>query len=234
LADETARELSEAYERGAVLSFYFAEQLKGTEDSGFDIAGSFRDFILSLDPTKEANRLAQFAEARNRAVAAREKRRREAASTLIPPVEWSPREKVLKERLEQIEQVIRAKDYEKADEQLSALQTEYTGDPRILYARGRVASLLAELAFDESVRDDRLQRAAAHYRFAIQNSTADTDPILRLRAHVALGRILEFNEQAQAALAEYEAALKIGKLDEQAYSEALTAKQRLAAAKKPQ
>ncbi|HEV8158712.1 MAG TPA: hypothetical protein VGP58_06760, partial [Pyrinomonadaceae bacterium] len=61
LSDETALQLSEAYERGAVLSFYFADQLKGLEDSGFDIAGSLREIILSLDTTKETNRLAQFA-----------------------------------------------------------------------------------------------------------------------------------------------------------------------------
>lgn len=236
LADETAFELAEAYERGAVLSFYFAEQLKGTEDSGFDVAGSFRDFILSLDASKEANRLAQFAEARGRAAGRREKRRREAgaqtaATSVVTNAELAPREKLLKERLEQIEQIIKAKDYEKADAQLSELMSEYQGDPRIFYARGRVASLSAELAFDEAVRDERLGRAKTHYRFAIDNSNADTDPILRLRAHVALARILEFNEQSADALREYEAALKIGELDKQAYNEALAAKQRLT--KKP-
>jgi len=70
-ADETALQLSEAYEKGAVLSFYFADQLKGLEDSGFDIAGSLRDIILSLDTTKEIARLTQFADARKRALADR-------------------------------------------------------------------------------------------------------------------------------------------------------------------
>lgn len=230
LADETALELSEAYERGAVLSFYFAEQLKGMEDSGFDVAGAFRDYILSLDTTKEANRLAQSAEARRRATAAREERRKKA-STQVVTTALSPREKALKQKLEEIEQVIQAKDYEKAEEQLSELMKEYEGDARIFYARGRVASLSAELAFDEAVRDERLGRAAANYRNAILQSNADTEPLLRLRAHVALGRILEFNEQTEAALKEYEAAVKIGDIDAQAYNEALAAKQRLT--KKP-
>lgn len=232
LADETALELSEAYERGAVLSFYFAEQLKGTEDSGFDVAGSFRDFILSLEPSKETNRLAQFADARKRATAARaERRKRASTQTTVTTAELSPREKLLKQKLEQIELVIKAKDYEKADEQLSELLKENEGDPRILYARGRVASLSAELAFDESVRDERLGRAAAHYRLAIGHSNAETDQVLKQRAHVALGRILEFNEQSEAALEEYEAAIKIGGIDAQAYNEATAAKQRLT--KKP-
>jgi hypothetical protein len=230
LADETALELSEAYERGAVLSFYFAEQLKGMEDAGFDVAGSFRDFILSLDASKETNRLAQFAEARKRAAAAREERRKKP-STQTVTAELTPREKALKQKLEQIETVIKAKDYEKAEEQLSELMKEYEGDARIFYARGRVASLSAELAFDEAVRDERLGRAAANYRNAILQSSTETDPLLQQRSHVALGRILEFNEQADAALKEYEAALKIGEVDAQAYNEALAAKQRLT--KKP-
>ncbi|KAK0039317.1 hypothetical protein Bpfe_031249 [Biomphalaria pfeifferi] len=70
-ADETALQLSEAYESGAVLAFYFADQLKGLEDSGFDVASSMRDMILSLDTTKETNRLEQSAEARKRAAANR-------------------------------------------------------------------------------------------------------------------------------------------------------------------
>ncbi|HLL99845.1 MAG TPA: hypothetical protein VK400_02215, partial [Pyrinomonadaceae bacterium] len=232
LADETALELSEAYERGAVLSFYFADQLRGTEDSGFDVAGSFRDFILSLDPAKEANRLAQFAEARRRAVAAREERRRKAAAQRqITTAELTPREKVLKQKLEQIELVIMAKDYEKADEQLSELMKEYEGDARVFYARGRVASLSAgEQTFDESLRDERLGRAATHYRMAIMRST-EADRVLKQRAHVALARILEFNEQMEAALAEYEAAIGIGNIDAPSYKEAVAAKQRLA--KKP-
>ncbi|MCA1632581.1 MAG: hypothetical protein LC802_02410 [Acidobacteria bacterium] len=38
IADESVARLAEAYERGAVLSFHFAEQLRGLEGSGFDIA----------------------------------------------------------------------------------------------------------------------------------------------------------------------------------------------------
>jgi hypothetical protein len=232
LADDTALELSEAYERGAILAFYFADQLKGTEDSGFDVAGSFRDFILSMDAAKETNRLAQFADARKRATASREERRRKGSTqTVTISAELTPREKVLKEKLAQIETIIKAKDYEKAEEQLSELMKEYEGDARVFYARGRVASLSAEQAFDESLRDERLGRAAANYRNAILQSNADTDPLLKLRSHVALGRILEFNEQTEAALKEYEAAIKLGNIDAQAYNEALAAKQRLT--KKP-
>ncbi|MBK9767723.1 MAG: hypothetical protein IPP63_12270 [Chloracidobacterium sp.] len=76
LADETALMLSDAYERGAVMSFYFAEQLKGTENSGFDIASSLREMIATFDASKEMDRLARNADAKQRALAAREARRK--------------------------------------------------------------------------------------------------------------------------------------------------------------
>ena len=40
--------LAEQYERGAVLAFFFADQLKGIESSGFDVANFFVDMISSL------------------------------------------------------------------------------------------------------------------------------------------------------------------------------------------
>ncbi len=66
ISDETALRMSEDYEKGSILVFYFAEQLKGFEDSGFDIAPSLKEMILAFDGTKETDRLGQFAEARKR------------------------------------------------------------------------------------------------------------------------------------------------------------------------
>ena len=42
IQDETVARLAEEYEKGAVLSFYFADQLKGIESAGFDLANFFR------------------------------------------------------------------------------------------------------------------------------------------------------------------------------------------------
>ncbi|MCX7639942.1 MAG: hypothetical protein N2Z23_05820 [Pyrinomonadaceae bacterium] len=219
LADESALLLSEAYEKGAVLAFHFAEQLKGIEESGFDIASAFRDMILSINFAREKQRLTEFAEAIKRATQKKEARKIQ--------VELSPREKALAEKLLQAEEMIKKKEFEKADEFLANLMQEYPGDPRIFYARGRVASLYAEIAFDENLRDERLGKAAANYRNAILQATPDTDPVLIQRAHVALARILEFNDQIEAALREYQEAIKLGNVDEQAYREALSAIERL-------
>jgi hypothetical protein len=230
-ADETALQLSDDYEKGAVLAFYFAEQFKGLEDSGFDIAGSFRDMLLSLDTTKEANRLAQFSDARKRALQARQLRREKAKAAMQTANTETTKEDIFLRRLSQIESTIDIKNYEKADAELVELlkeSPEYKA--RIFYAQGRVASLSATEAIDETIRNERLERAVAGFRNAILAS-GNTNEVLRSKAHVALGEILEFNEQFAAAIAEYDAAVKIGNVPRGAYQKASDGKARLT--KKP-
>lgn len=231
-ADESALRLSEAYERGAVLAFYFAAQLKGIEDSGFDIASSFKDMLLSLDPSKENGRLPQFEDARKRALQARENRKKAAMQQNQGVAAVSEKEKAFLEKLNNSEEMIRLRQYENAEGSLEALEKDYPDDPRIFFAKGRIASLSAQDATDEEVRDERLGRAAAHYRNAVfKSGKSEQFKYLVSLAHVALGRILEFNEQFAAALGEYEAALKLGNIKGSGYQDAMAGKARLS--KKP-
>src|SRR5687768_1032005 len=45
-ADETAARRSADYEKGAVLAFCLAEEMKGVEDSGVDVAAAMRAMVL--------------------------------------------------------------------------------------------------------------------------------------------------------------------------------------------
>jgi tetratricopeptide (TPR) repeat protein len=216
-ADETAAQLSSAYERGAVLSFYFADQLKGLENSGFDISASLRDIILSLDPAKESNRLAQFAAARNRVILARQASRNKNLE--------------LPTKLLEIDALINNKNYSEADAQLKKLLDENPNESRIFYTLGRLSSISAETAFDEALRDKRLDDAKANYSNAIRTANDKTDKALIQLSYVALGRIYEFYEQKEMALKIYEAAVKIGEVENGAYKEAMAAKDKLT--KKP-
>jgi hypothetical protein len=228
LADETAARLSEAYETGAVLSFYFAEQLKGMEESGFDVSGALQDMILSLDPAKEGDRLAQNAEARKRAVAARDERRRKAQTEVQITTATSARDRALDTKLKDVIELIGQRGFDRAESRLSELQVEFPGEPKIFYYRGLTADLSAAQAIDEPVRDERLNRAAAHYRSAILSAqSSDVDKVVLSQAHFRLGRILEFNEQIEAAKAEYEATIKVGDINGGAKPQALAAIQRL-------
>ncbi len=221
LADETALQLSEAYERGAVLAFYFADQLKGLEYSGTDIAGSLRDIILSLDTTKETNRLAQFADARRRALTAREERRKNPGSKEI--VIKNP----VTKKLLDIDKVIQAKNYSVAETQLKQLLEQNPSESRIYYALGRVASLSAEGA-NEAETKRRLLEAKVAYENVIRSASPKTDATLISLSYVALGRIYEFYGETEYAIKIYDAAIKLGNTTDDSYKQAVAARERLA------
>lgn len=223
IADETASVLSEAYQNGAVLAFYFADQLKGAEDSGFDLTGSLRDMILSLDPAKEANRLNEYAEARKRALDAREARRSSSAES-TPAIAENP---VTKKLLE-IDTAIGGKKFVEAETQLKQLLQAYPNDsPRIYYSLGRTASLSAESINEPDARKNRLLEAKVFYENVIRSATAQTDKALLSLSYVALARIYEFYGETEYAIKIYEAALKLNDVKGGAYKEAVAARERL-------
>ncbi len=220
LADETALQLSEAYERGAVLAFYFADQLKGFEGSGFDIASSLRDMILSLDATKEMNRLAQAADARKRALSAREERRKNTDVKEIIV------ENAVTKKLLDIDKIIQAKNYPAAATELKQLLEENPSESRIYYTLGRVASLSAEGA-NEAETKRHLLDAKVAYENVIRSASPKTDATLISLSYVAIGRIYEFYGETEYAIKIYEAAIKLNNTKDESYKQAVTARERL-------
>jgi hypothetical protein len=246
LADESALRMSEDYEKGSILVFYFAEQLKGFEDSGFDIAPSLKEMILSFDGSKETDRLGQFAEARKRAAAAREERKKNPTATNIIV------ENPVTSRLVEIQKLIEAKNYTQASAELRQLRDRNPGEPRIQYNLGRVSSLLAENESETEPQKARLLEAKAAYeevlkaaiqRFGELDKARKTVPAdaaairraeqnlvdraLLSKTYVALAKIHEFYDEKIYALKIYEEAIKIGDIPEGAFKEALEAKARL-------
>ncbi|CAN5764201.1 hypothetical protein BH20ACI4_BH20ACI4_14330 [soil metagenome] len=219
LADETALRLSDAYQNGGVLAFYFARQLNGLADSGFDIAGSLRDIILSLDASAESNRLAENATARKRAMQARQDARIKALLVVENPVT---------KKLQEIETVIKAKNYSKAEIDLQALLLENPNEkPRINYALGRLASLSAESETDENKREQKLLQAKSFYEQVLLKREEKTDLALISLSFVALGRIHEFFGESEYAIKIYEAAIKLGNMPDGGYPAAIAARERL-------
>src|SRR5204863_4216255 len=86
LQDETIARLAEEYEKGAILAFFFADQLKGIESSGFDVAGFFGDMIAAFDPVRESHRLTEVAQTRERALAARKARLSARQAETVTPI----------------------------------------------------------------------------------------------------------------------------------------------------
>ncbi|MGQ0542114.1 MAG: hypothetical protein ACT4O9_09745 [Blastocatellia bacterium] len=223
-SDETALRLSEDYEKGSILVFYFAEQLKGVEDSGFDIESSFREMILSFDPAKETNRLDQFAEARKRGLAAREERKKNPGTNIIV-------ENPVTTRLLEIQKVIDEKNYIRADTELRQLLDKNPAEPRIFYNIGRVASLdastLTNPADGEKQKAKLLEAKVAFENVLRMAQKQEVDPALKSLSYVSLAKIYEFYDNKTYAMAIYDAAIKIGPVTGGAYDEAMAAKQRL-------
>jgi hypothetical protein len=230
IKDETIARLAEEYERGAVLAFFFAEQLSGIETSGFDVANFFVDMISSFDPARETRRLAENAEARKRALAAREARL-SARNVEVAPLVYTEAEAaknaLLVKKLGEIEQTLRLKDYVTAEARLKELVRDFPREPRIFFALAQTASIAAADATDEEVQAERLNRALGNYRLALEASSAETDRALISRAHEAMGRIYSFLEQPAAAEKEFDEAIKVGDVPGGAYKDAIEGKKKL-------
>ena len=227
IQDETVARLAEEYEKGAVLSFYFADQLKGIESAGFDLANFFSDMIASFDPVREAKRPAEYAETVQRALAAREARTAARRSQAESNVEASGKEASLVRDLAAIEDTLRNKDYNDAENRLREMLKEYPREPRIFFALGQTASLAASDATDENVQSERLNRALGHYRMAVAAASPDTDKAIMSRAYEAMGRINLFMENTGEAAKQFDEAIKLGDVRGGAYKEALEGKKKL-------
>lgn len=233
VTDEAIARLSDEYEKGSLLSFYFADQLRDFQSSGFDIANFFTDIVAGLNVEKENHRLTDNSGARERAVAARKAHPRYSLWLVDPDAETreaidATRGSTLIKRLTEIEKLLQTKNYQEAETQLKALLQEYPGNVRLLFTLGQTASLWARDTTDDDLQTERLNRALANYRLAVAAANQENDGPLMSRAHVSMGRILAALDQKEEALKEFDAAIKLGDITGGAYRDALEAKRRLA------
>ena len=222
-ADETALRLSEDYENGAVLSFYFAQQLRGMETAGFDIAASMREMLLAFDPAKESNRLAEFADARKRAAAAREAGKTSFVVTDIARTVENP----VTVRLLEIEKTISDKEFAKASTDLKALLKANPSDSRIYYNLGRVSMLEAANMKDADEQAKKIIEAKNAYAGVLTSATPNTDRALLSLTYVALARIYEIDDNKEYAIKLYDKAIELGDVPGGGLKQAIEGKQRL-------
>lgn len=227
IEDSTTAQLADAYERGAVLSFYFAEQLKELEGSGFDIANFISPMVADFKADRELKRPAEFAAAVERV---RESRRRamEARSKETPTDE---RRTALIRALSDVDDLLRVRNYSEAETRLIALKNEYREEPRIYFALGQAASISAQEAFDESLQSERLNTALGHFRQAILFGSPEADGPILMRAHLASGRILAHLDRREDAAKEFDAVISASAPTAPIHQEALAEKKKLAVQK---
>ena len=180
--------------------------------------------ISSFDAAREAKRLVEADAARRRALAARKAREAQSENAANPAM--LPNATLIKKLLD-VDQMVRLKNYPAAEERLLALLREFPNEPRIYFALGETASLSAVGVIDDELQAQRLNKALANYRNAVNASTPATDRCLLVRAHEAMGRILEFQDHRDEALKEFDAAIQVNDQSCDAYSKAVEAKRKL-------
>lgn len=232
IADETTARLAEEYENGAVLDFFYADQMRDFQSSGFDIGNFFGEMVVGFDVAKESRRLADNSTARDRALAARKAHPRYSAWLIDPgsearePTE-SSRNPALIKSFAEVERLLQTRSYEAAESRLKSLLQEYPGDPRLFFTLGQTASLWARDTTDDELQTQRLNRSLANYRLAVAAAAPESDQGLLSRAHESMGRILAFLDQKDEALKEFEAAIKIGRVAGGAFDDAVSGKKKL-------
>jgi hypothetical protein len=183
--------------------------------------------MASFDPAREMRRPAEYAEAVQRANAARGARvaaRKAAESTVEAP---TGRDAALVKDLADVEETLRRKDYNNAETRLKEMLASYPGEPRIFFALGQAASLAAMDATDQEIQAQRLNRALGQYRLAIAASSPENDKAILSRAHESMGRINAFLENPAEAMKSFDEAIKLGEVRGGAYREALEGKRKL-------
>jgi len=234
IADEATARLAENYEDGSVMVFFFANRLRELQASGFDIGNLFGEMLTGFDPAREAKRLSEATEARNRALAARKAHLRYSVWLIDPDAETreateTARGSALIKSLKEVETLLQTRHYDEAEARVKELLQQYPGDARLFFTMAQTSSLWARDTTDDNLQAQRLNNALSNYRLAITAANPETDKVLLSRAHEAMGRILAFLDHNDEAMKEFEAAIKVGDVPGGAYRDAIEGKRKLTA-----
>jgi hypothetical protein len=235
--DEALYELSTAYDRGAVLVFNFYDKIKAYEAVGVNIRDYYGDLLQNIDFEREAGRLNEYAQRFARIKQAR----LEAAAAPAPTLNIANADQKLVARLTEADQMMRQRRYADAKAVLEAAKKENATNARVLYGLAEVTSKQASTLTDSSELETELFAAVQLYKEAAENAAPDSEKWLAQRSFFAAGKILDFIAETQAsadktddavrnaadALAAYDLAIKLGKLEGGAYDEAVKAKEKL-------
>src|SRR5205085_4665525 len=225
--DDAVSDLAQAYLRGAVLSFHFYSSLRDLEAVGLSLETFIDQMVATVKFEREAARAKEFEPVVARVAAARSARKNEPVAA---PTVAGVAKKILAS-----DDLIRQKQFAEARTLLESVLTEEPNNARALYGLAQVLSstpsaVELDAKADENdkiqAQHDRLEQAIKLYRKAIDNASPESEKWLIQWSHVLLGRIYDFQEFRNDALAEYEKAIEMGEVANGAIKEAREGKQR--------
>lgn len=225
--DDAVYDLAQAYLRGAVLSFHFYSSLRDLEAVGISLETFMDQMVATVKFEREAARAREFEPVVARVAAARAARKNEPAA--------DPSGVPVARKILASDDLIRQKKFAEARTILESILNEEPNNARALYGLAQVLSSTSspvelDPKADENdkiqAQHDRLEQSIKLYRKAIDNASPESEKWLIQWSHVLLGRIYDFQEFRNDALAEYEKAIEMGDVANGAIKEAREGKQR--------
>jgi tetratricopeptide (TPR) repeat protein len=230
--DDATYDLAQAYLRGAALAFHFYESLKGYEQVGINIEDFFDQMIATTKFERESKRAQEFEAVVAKVAAAR-------ATKKVASVEPAPAiagAGAMARKIILSDDLIRERRYSEARPILQEILAAEPNNARALYGMARVLNQMqspveSDPKADENdkiqAQHERLNQAMKLYQKAIDNASREGELWLIQWGHVYMGRIYDFQEFRNDAIAEYEKAIALGdKIPNGAYKEAVEGKQR--------
>lgn len=223
--DEALYDLSLGYDRGAVLVYHFYDQMKAFEAVGVNLRDYFSSLLQNIDFEREGKRLEEYAQRLARV----KQLRTEATLAPAPAVTISNADEKLVSRIVEADQMIKLRNYDGARALLEIALRERPNNARVLFGLAEVSSKQASSLEDADRVEEALFAAVEYYKQSAANASPETEKWLAQRSYVAAAKILDFISEnnpslaerlAADALAAYEAAVKLGKIEGGAYDEA--------------
>ena len=223
--DDALYDLSLGYDRGAVLVYHFYDQMKAYESVGVNVRDYLAAMLGNIDFERESKRLDEYAQRLTRV----KQLRTEAALAPVPPPTISNADETLVAQIIDADQMIKARRYDEAKTTLESALKDQPNNARALYGMAEVTSKKATTLEDADRVEEALFAAVEYYRLAAKNASPETEKWLMQRSYVAAAKILDFIAESSPSLAEklstdavaaYELAIKLGKVEGGAYEEA--------------
>ncbi|HKQ90150.1 MAG TPA: hypothetical protein VJZ77_05680 [Blastocatellia bacterium] len=223
--DDALYDLSLGYDRGAVLVYHFYDQMKAYESVGVNLRDYLAAMLGNIDFERESKRLDEYAQRLTRV----KQLRTEATLAPVPPPTISNADEKLVAQIIDADQMIKSRRYDEAKTTLESALKDQPNNARALYGMAEVTSKKATALEDADRVEESLFAAVEYYRLAAKNASPETEKWLMQRSYVAAAKILDFIAESNPGLAEklstdavaaYELAIKLGKVEGGAYEEA--------------
>jgi tetratricopeptide (TPR) repeat protein len=199
--------------------------MKAFESVGVNVRDYIAAMLGNIDFERESKRLDEYAQRLTRV----KQLRAEATLAPVPPPTISNADEKLVAQIIEADQMIKARRYDEAKSTLESALKDQPNNARALYGMAEVTSKKATTLEDPDRVEEALFAAVEYYRLAARNASPETEKWLMQRSYVAGAKILDFIAESNPALAEklstdavaaYELAIKLGKVEGGAYEEA--------------